>query len=211
MPEGGMSGGIAGHRFSAQEPPLQPWALQKYQANRTGINDPGSGGLESMDPSTYCFPTGAPRSMLMPYSFEIVQRLSLTYMLFEIGHGIRRIYTDGRKHPDDLTPAWMGHSIGRWEKDAFVADTVGLREETWLDRAGTPHSEELHMVERFRLIKPDTLEIEFLFEDPRAFTKPWGGKKIYQRQHEEMSDFDLCEDHMRMGQLPGIEPNRQAQ
>ena len=199
MQGGGISGEGAIHRFTMDEPPLQPWALEKYKANRAGVTDPDEAGLEQNDPNTHCFPPGAARSMLMPYAFEIVQRPDQVYILFESGSGIRHIYTDGRAHPDDPSPTWMGHSIGKWEKDTLVVDTVALREETWVDRIGTPHSDALHMVERFRRVNKDTLEVEFLFEDSKAFTKPWGGQRIYHPQETEMTEYYVCEENLEMG------------
>jgi hypothetical protein len=203
---GGMAGGAGGRRFSMEEPPLQPWAFEKYKETRAGLTDPNDGGRNEFDPSAFCFPPGAARSMMMPFAFEIVQRPDQVYILFEFDSGIRRIYTDGRKHAEELDPAWMGHSTGKWEGDTLVVDTVSLREETWLDRVGTPHSDALRIVERFRRLNRDTLEVEFRFEDPKAFTKPWGGKKIYALQATEMGEFVLCEEHLGMGTIRGKTP-----
>ena len=112
--------------------------------------------------------------------FEIVQSPSVVYILHEFGRGIRRIYMDGREHPAGWPFGWMGLSTGKWEGDTLVVDTVGLHgyPRMWLDVAGTPHSDQLHIVERFRRMDPEHLEVEFLFEDPEAFTRPWGVKKV---------------------------------
>jgi hypothetical protein len=198
-PAGGMAGGTAGRGFSTEAPPLLPAALEKFKANRAGLTGFGDKGLDELDPNTYCYPPGAPRSMLMPYPFEIVQRPDAVYLLFEYDSGIRRIYTDGRKHPADVDPSWMGHSTGTWRGDTLVVDTVALRPETWLDPLGTPHSDALHMVERFRRPSRDTLEVEFLFDDPKTFSKPWGGKRIYQRSNTEISEYIVCEEDLQMG------------
>ncbi len=118
---------------------------------------------------------------------------------------------DGREHPENWPFGWMGHSIGRWDGDTLVVDTVGLNDRTWLDRAGTPHSDQLHVVERFRRVNPDTLEIEFLFDDPKAFTKPWGAKIVY-RPDQEILEHVICEEHLQMDKYreahwpPGDEP-----
>ena len=200
---GGMDGGSGGRRFSMEEPPLQPWALEKYRAAREGVTDPNQGGRNELDPSYFCFPPGAARSMIMPFAFEIVERPDVVYLLFELNSGTRRIYTDGRGHPEEANLTWMGHSTGKWEGDTLVVDTVSLREETWLDRVGTPHSDALHIVERFRRLNRNTLEVEFRFEDPKAFTKPWGGKKVYALQATEMTEYVLCEEHLEMGTIRG--------
>ena len=196
---GGMAGGAEGRGFSATEPPLQPSALEKFRANRAGLTKFSDKGLDELDPSTYCFPPGAPRSMVMPYAFEVVQRADIVYLLFEYNSGVRRVYLDGRKHPAMPEPTWMGHSIGAWQGDTLVVDTVGLRPETWLDPLGTPHSDALHMVERFRRPSRDTLEVEFLFDDPKTFTKSWGGKKTYHLETEDISEYMVCEDQLQMG------------
>ena len=196
---GGMSGGAAGRRFSREDPPFLPAALEKYKANRAGITDPNEKGLDALDPITYCFPPGAPRSMIMPYALEIIQRTDAVYILFEYGSGVRRIYTDGRKHPEYVSPTWMGHSVGTWQSDTLVVDTVGLRPETWIDPTGTPHSDALHMVERFRRPNRDTLEIDFLFDDPNTFARPWSGTRVYSLGNAAISEYFVCEENLQVG------------
>ena len=140
--------------------------------------------------------------MIMPYPFEIAQRPGIIYIIFSFGSGIRRIYTDGRKHPNDLSPSWMGHSVGTWQGDTLVVDTVGLRQETWIDPTGVPHSDALHMVERFRRPAKDTLEVQFSFDDPKAFTHAWGGTRQYHPDTSDLSDYFVCEENLQMGKPP---------
>jgi hypothetical protein len=197
---GGMDAGRNGRRFGMEDPPpLQPWALEKYRAARKGIEDPNEGGLDELDPDHYCFPPGAARSMIMPFPFEIVQTPEVVYLLFEFNSGTRRIYLDQKEHPDDYPVTWMGHSIGRWDDDTMIVDTTLQREETWLARVGTPHSDELRMIERFLRPGRETLEVEFEFQDPKAFTKPWGGRKLYELQTIGISEYVQCEEHLEMG------------
>lgn len=203
-PGGGMNGGPGGRGFSLQDAPLQPEALKTYQASRAGLTSLNEKGLDELDPNTSCYPPGAPRSMVMPYPFEIVQRPGVVYILFAYNSGIRRIYTDGRKHPSEPDSTWMGHSIGTWQGNTFIVDTVGLRPETWLDPLGTPHSDALHMVERFRRIGPTKLEVEFQFDDPKSFTKPWGGSKVYEKSDSEMMEYYVCEENLQLGQPRGV-------
>ena len=191
-----------GRRFRPEDPPLQAWALEQFKANRAGLSPGFDGALDTMDPNTYCFPPGATRSMLMPYPFEIVQRTEQVYILFEYGSGIRRIYTDGGVSPEDSPLTWMGYSTGKWEADTLAVETTALRAETWLDRIGTPHSDALRMAERFRRLNSSALEVEFRFEDPKAFTRPWGGKKLYE-SHFEITEYILCEEHLEMGRTRG--------
>ena len=168
-------------RFSAEDAPLQPWALEVYKANRQGVTNPGQSGLNGMDPEMYCLPEGVPRVYTMPPPFELVQVRGRIYMFFQsLQNPVPRyIYTDGRGHPEGYPTTAMGHSVGHWDGDTLVVDTVAIDEVTWIDDAGTPHSEALHVVERFRRVDHNTLEIEFRFEDPKAFTKPWTAKKVY--------------------------------
>src|ERR1051326_3634842 len=89
----------------------------------------------------------------------------------------------------------MGYSVGKWQGDKLGVDPVGINEKTWLDSAGTPHSDALHVVERFRRVSQDTLEVEFLFDDPKAFTKPWSAKKVYKLDPDtEFEEHLACED-----------------
>lgn len=114
---------------------------------------------------------------LFPY--EIVQTPRRLVMIFEDDiPSHRTVYLDGRRHPKDPNPNWMGHSIGQWEGDTLVVDTVGFNDKTWLDNVGHPHTEMLHVTERMR--RPDLghLEIEFTIEDPGAYAKPWIIKRV---------------------------------
>jgi len=101
-------------------------------------------------------------------------------MFFEYDHFVRQIFTDGRQHPKDLIPSWMGDSIGTWEGDTLVVDTVGFNDKTWLDGEGHPHSDELHLVERIRRVSHDALTIDFTIDDPKAYTKPWVSHTIFE-------------------------------
>lgn len=207
-PAGGMNGGEVGRGFSKEVPPLQPWAMTQYKTNRKGLTSLEDKGLDELDPLTYCFPPGEPRSMIMPYPFEVVQRPNIVYILFQFGSGIRRIYTDGRKHPKDVLPSWMGDSVGTWEGNTLVVDTVGLKPETWMDPTGVPHSDALHVVERFRRPKNDALEVEFSFDDPKTFTRTWAGTKIYHlaAPDTDLSAYFVCEENLHMGKANEAEP-----
>ncbi len=113
-------------------------------------NPPSAVQEERFDDLAYgCFPPSALESM-PPSPPGCRSFSSPTLMLF--GQNVRQIYTDGRQHPKDLHPLWMGHSIGSWEGDTFVVDTVGIDDRTWIDRMGHPHSDALHFVERFRRV-----------------------------------------------------------
>ena len=195
----GDSGGR--RRFNMEEPPLQPGAMQIYKTNRAGVRDPDGSGLDDLDPWSYCFPPGMVRGMLGSTSpFEIIQLPNRLVILDEMSNSNRQIFLDGRGHPDGWPFGWMGHSTGSWDGDMLVVDTVGLNEKTWMDHAGTPHSNALHVVERFRRLDQNTLQIDFQFDDPKAFTKPWGAKRLYKlRMDWNIVEKILCEEFLQVG------------
>ena len=135
---------------SATPAPMTPWAQARYDAAKPGYGPKAT--VESNDPILHCNPSGIPRILVWPQPFEIVQTPDRVFMFFEHERVWRQIWTDGRSHPKDLEPTWMGDSIGKWEGDTFVVDTIGLNDKSWLDSYGHPHSEELHVVERYRLV-----------------------------------------------------------
>jgi len=148
------------------ELPLLPWA-RELRGNRK----------EEQEPYTICLPMGVPRVNPYPWKFAMSytsKGLSHIYVLHETGDaGAHRvIYMDGRKHPDDLIPSWWGHSIGRWEGDTLVVDTVGYNEKFWIDSRGTPHTEQMHTIERFTRTNWGTLQNQFTWEDPGTLSKP---------------------------------------
>jgi hypothetical protein len=146
--------------------PFQPWAEKVYQQHKDTISKD--------DPEARCLPPGVPRMTTTPYPFRIVQTPGLTIIVYEGGaHVWRQIFTDGRGHSEDPNPSWLGESIGHWEGDTFVIDTIGLNGKTWLDEAGLPTTESLHVIERIRRTDFGHLETENTIDDPKAYTKPW--------------------------------------
>src|ERR1700723_763651 len=138
-----------------EDPPFQPWAealfkqRQEDSANRTPDSGP--------DPTERCIPPGTPREMFQPFPWEIVHARDRIIILFEYQGLIRQIFTDGRGHPKDSEPTYMGHSIGKFEGDTLVIDTVGFNDKTWLDPMGLPHSDAMHLTERMRRVNRNTL------------------------------------------------------
>jgi hypothetical protein len=124
-------------------------------------------------PTTRCLAAGVPLALVIPIPFKIVQTPGLTLMLFEGDNTIRQIYTDGRKHPQDPFPLWLGYSIGSWQGDTFVVDSIGFNDKTWLDGFGHPHSEALHVIERFRRRDYGHIDVEVTVDDPKMYTKPF--------------------------------------
>lgn len=145
---------------------LQPWA-KKVMASRT----------DAQDPYNYCLP-GGPLRITGGFAWRFVQHPTVNathiFMLQEgNAHTYRQIFMDGRKHPEDPTPTWYGHSIGRWEGNTLVIDTIGLHDKFWLDSDGTPHTERLHLVERWTRTNFNTLRREVTIDDPGTFTRPF--------------------------------------
>jgi hypothetical protein len=124
------------------------------------------------DPVNRCLPMGLPR--LSSFPEKIVQTPSEVIILDEGDiHTFRLIYLGGRPHPKELGPSWYGDSIGKWDGDTLVVDTIGFNDRTWLDAAGHPHSEQLHLTERYRRPDAANLELEVTVEDPGAYSKPF--------------------------------------
>ena len=150
------------------EVPFLPWTKAMYKYN----NDT----KQVYDPEGFCLPPGGPRSMATPYPAEIIQQKDRISILFEGGgHVWRQIYMDGRKHPplDELNPTYFGHSIGHWEGDTLVVDTVGYNERSWVDFSGHMHTEAMHTVERITRPDYDTLHYQVTIDDPEAYSAPW--------------------------------------
>jgi len=146
--------------------PFQPWARALY-AYRSE---------QFFEPHTRCKPSGGPRQFLTPYGVEFVDAPELKRMfIVDIGgpHTMRIVYMDGRPHPKDLSPSYLGHSTGRWENDTLIIDSVGFNERFWMDRQGLPHTEKLHLVERITRTDPNILKYQVTVDDPGAYTSTW--------------------------------------
>jgi hypothetical protein len=147
------------------------------------------------DPLTKCLPIGPARGIqagIMP--FQIVQTPAVFTILFENQHTFRIIHTDGRSHPKDPDPTWFGDSIGKWDGDTLVVDTIGLDDRTWLDTAGHEHSDQLHLVERFQKVDGNTIKWTVTFEDPKYFSEPWSVTLPITRQNTEIMSYS-CEEN----------------
>jgi hypothetical protein len=164
---GGSNGNIERDGgLKAGELPLLPWAKELMSKR-----------LEKDEPYTACLPMSVPRVNPYPWKFALSytsKGLSHIYVLHETGDaGAHRVvYMDGRPHPPDPIPTWWGHSIGRFEKDTLVIDTVGYNDKFWFDSRGTPHTEQLHTVERWTRINWGRITNDFLLDDPGAFSRP---------------------------------------
>jgi hypothetical protein len=171
-----------------EQPPYKPEAEARRQAyvGRQGIDDP----------MARCLLTGVPRIKFRPLPFEIVALADRIIILYEIHHAFRIIPTDGRPHPDDLEPSYLGESVGRWEGDTLVVDVVGFNDKTWLAGVGTIHSEELRVTERYTRDTADTIRYEVIIEDPAVFTKPWRMYETFRlRPNERIREYECIESN----------------
>jgi hypothetical protein len=128
------------------------------------------------DPMNWCLPIGVLR--YSPYPFRFIQNYTEKkpthmYILSELMRTYRQVFMDGRNHPAELDPTWFGHSIGWYEKDTLVIDTVGFNDKAWFDRKGTPHTEQLHTIERWTRVDKGHLVNEVTINDPGAFSRPF--------------------------------------
>lgn len=179
---------------SDADSPMTPWAAAKYKI--TGPRYHGSDPKTVMsDPVFQCFPPGVPRIYLFNFPVQIAQVPGQVLMLFEYDHYVRRIYTDGRPHDSGNGPMWMGDSVGKWEGDTLVVDTNNFNDRTFIDRVGRPHSDALHLTERIRRIDQKYMEIAFTVDDPKAYTKPWGTKLIFESKPDWKIMEQVCEDN----------------
>jgi hypothetical protein len=190
------SGSFSNFEFSKDELPMTAWAQEIYKAARPVFGPNKKTAQESNDPVYGCFPPGLPRIYLQRRPMEILQLPNEVIIAYQYDRLIRHIYTDGRPHDDFIDPPlWMGDSIGKWEGDALVVDVIGFNDKTWLDRVGHPHSDALHVVERFRRSDHGTLVDEITIEDPKAYTKAWTAQLKFQlKTGAELSREEVCED-----------------
>jgi len=151
------------------------------------------------DPEANCLPTGIPR--IAPYPWRMVQDATHVYFLFEGNiHSFRQVFMDGRKHPDDPDPTWYGHSIGSWDGDTLVIDTVGFNDKFWFDFRGHPHTEQLHTIERYTRKDLGTLENKVTIIDPGDYSKPFTLTFTARlRPNEELMEY-ICQENQQDAQ-----------
>jgi hypothetical protein len=125
------------------------------------------------DPDANCTLSGLPRIELGPKPFKILQSADEVVILYQDYTAFRQVFTDGRALPVDPQPSWLGYSVGKWDGDTLVVETIGFNDLTWLDNGGTPHSEALHVTERFHRRDKERLDLQITIDDPKTFSKPF--------------------------------------
>jgi hypothetical protein len=201
---------FAGYSFVSHKdvvPLMTPWGKERYLATK-----PSWGPLavaDSTDPvnptdakNIGCFPTGVPRIWVHPFPTKIVQIPHALYFLYEFNHFVREIYTnEGHDHPKDLDPSWMGNSVGWWEGDTLVIDSIGFNDKTWVDRAGLPHSDQLHVIERVTRPEHDKLRVDITVDDPKTYTRTWSGYRELEFEPTWHITEMMCEDNITFNDL----------
>jgi Family of unknown function (DUF6152) len=172
--------------------PFLPWARAIYEyRQRTRLKD---------DPLARCIPPGGPRQLETPNGFQFVEQRELGRILLLLGGGDRNwrvIYTDGRSQgqPDEVVRSYYGNSVGHWEEGSLVVDSIGFNERFWFDKGGLPHTEALHLIERFSRPDLNTLKYEVTVDDPRTYTRPWkAGWTMEWVPDEEIQEY-FCEEN----------------
>jgi hypothetical protein len=168
--------------------PFLTWAKAKFQENSAA---------RQSETDRRCLPPGVPRVMLMPRPFELVQTSKRILFLYEGGaHVWRQVWMDGRAHAKDPNPDWLGHSVGHWEGATLVVDSIGFNDRTWLDDAGHPHTEQLHVIERFTRIGAKAMQYEVTIDDPGAYARPWTARSTFSFRPDQRLEEDICIDRL---------------
>ena len=181
-------------KLNVRDVPFQSWAKELYAYRRQN----------QLEPHTRCKPSGGPRQFLTPYGVEFVSNEeNKRIFIFDIGgpHTFRTIFMDGRPHPKDFVPSYYGHSIGYWEGDTLIVDTIAFNENFWLDRYGFPSTEKLHLIERFTRTDSNTMKYEVTVDDPGAYTAPWtSGFYLFWDAGQELFEY-VCQENNFAGNL----------
>jgi hypothetical protein len=170
-----------------EEVPLQAWAKALYQEriDNNGKDHPGA----------RCWPSGIPEKLNIPDGLKVVQTPDVMLFLYESRTIYRQVFTDGRPLPKDAQPTWMGYSVGHWEGDTFVVETIGQNGKTWLDMRGLPGTEALRVIERYSRPTIGRIDIDVTIDDPKAYTKPWSVKLAWRLVPDTDLIESICEEN----------------
>jgi hypothetical protein len=161
--------------------PMLPWATELFRQRRAA---------NSKDlPISDCKPLATPMRDAFPLPFKIVQTPRLILLLYEQDTVYRQVFLDGRTLPGDPQPSWLGYSVGRWNADELVIETIGFHDRGWLDTSGHPYSDALHMLERFRRIDVGRMDIQVTYDDSKTYTQPIA----FTQPHDLLPDTDVLE------------------
>lgn len=177
--------------------PYQPWA-------KALADERADGSHAREDPPANCLPPGVPRINASPNPWKIVQTPGFLVIVYETFNLWRQIFLDGRELGEDFTPAWFGYSTGKWDGDTLVVDTRGFNGKVWLDQAGRPTTDALHVIERFRRRDFGHMDIQITIDDPKAYTKPWTVTEEFRLStNTELLEYVCNENNRDLEHLPG--------
>ncbi len=181
-------------------PPLKPEYMGILERRIRAKNR----GTPEADASTQCLPHGMPRLMESPYPIEIVQTPGRLTFLHEVAHNVRRIWLS-REHPAHPVPTFLGDSVGKWDGDTLVVDTIGLNDRTFIDDEGSSHSTSEHTVERYRKIDGGAkLELIMTVEDPVTLEHPYSYRRVYAWRPDVRPQEYVCEENNRNAPVDGV-------
>jgi hypothetical protein len=188
-------------------PILQPWARERLRK----VNERSLSGEVVAIPKERCWPVGVPAFLLLPatpvYFLQTPQQVSMIWMQ---DHQVRRVYMDV-PHSANVKPSWFGESVGHYDSNTLVVDTTGISSKTYVDNYQTPHTDQLHVVERFHTIEDGKmLEVNIHVEDPGAFTTPWNAIQRYRRTNNGPLSEAVCAENNDDHFHHGLEPMPQA-
>jgi hypothetical protein len=169
--------------FNVDEVAFKPWAKGLFDARQK----------HDLEPHARCKASGGIRQQLTPYGVEMLEIPALKKLfIFDIGgpHTYREVFMDGRSHPTDFEPTNYGHSIGWWDGDTLVIDSVGYNTDFWFERAGLPHTESVHVIEYYTRLNQNQMDYRFVMEDPATYDKPVEGHaRLNWHQDEELFEY----------------------
>jgi hypothetical protein len=190
-----VGGGASHPIFGGTRPPLTAWGKEKWSQTKPSAQRPPLSFVflpdqkDWNDPLFLCDPAGYPRTGGGNSLVRMVQTPDEVLQFFERDHFWRDLWTDGRKLPgDNAKPRWYGYAVAHWEGDTFVVDSNGYDERAWVDRAGSIHSNQMRLEERYKVLDRDHLEFTMTLTDPKAYTGPWRSAKTQIMQRLDNSD-----------------------
>jgi hypothetical protein len=178
---------------------LKAWVVERMQKDNAEV----LAGKFAFTPHSFCMPAGVPGYHL--YGFQplyFVQTPKEVVMIYSNDQQVRRVYLDVA-HSADPKPSWYGESVGHYEGDTLVVDTIGMNDKTFVDNFRTPHSEKLHVIERFKLVDGGkAMRVDITFEDPDAFNAPWSVTQRYDRIRQPMAEEVCAENNQQFFKIP---------
>jgi hypothetical protein len=176
------------HRRDPDDIPFQPWAKALFEFRV----------ITRLEPYTRCKPSGGPRQISSAYGTQLLDFPDLKrFFILQTGgaHSYRTVFMDGRPHPQNYSPTYYGHSIGHWEADTLVVDTVGFNEKMWIASLGTPTTDKLHLIEKFTRVSLEWTRYEVMIDDPGAYTAPWSSG-FYLKLDPNAESFEyVCQEN----------------